>query len=623
MIGIRYSMYWPVLMHMLPGGLGVYKSQFSAPNGEISILGGPHKAWRKATEAANLLGPRAYLTLEARAHFSQARDLRHLYVMPHADPAAGETKEPVIEIRRLTALTNWRHIDSQNNVADIATRPVGIEDLKNEAEWICGKEWMQMPQDNLPLKTIQEIQLSGEEKRLAAVELKAADVQGIFLSELKGKVAERYKFSRYVLDPCRYRWEKVVRIMGLVLIFINLLQPQFEPDWKPPVPPTQISSYEEAKGQDWFSRWGENYFFFKGSHEVKEFMPKKDYVHCTAEKNGILLYTSRILDGQDIDDPENTMYDLQPLSFVKPVLDQYSPVAYSLLLYCHTVLSRHRSATTTLLESRGIAFVFKGRSLAIKIRENCIGCRRYKGKLLKAEMGRLHSNRFTVAPAFYYTQIDIFGPYMMICEHNHRSQVKAYGVVFKDPSTGAINIHTMQNYSTEAFLQAYTRHASRYGHPSKIYIDAGTQLVKACRDMELSEKDIIRNLEIKHGIGVDFSVCAVGAHNAQGVVERSIQEVKKLLKRVFSGIKVDLLSFETNLAWIANEMNNLPICLGSITNDLDHLDIITPNRLILGRNNRRAMTGFARVSTPSRLINQMDQTYRSWWKIWKTEKLFS
>ena len=153
-------------------------------------------------------------------------------------------------------------------------------------------------------------------------------------------------------------------------------------------------------------------------------------------------------------------------------------------------------------------------------------------------MGHLHSNRLTVAPAFYCTQIDIFGPYMMICEHNHRSQVKAYGVVFKDPSTGAINIHTMQIYSTEAFLQAYTRHASRYGHPSKIYIDAGTQLVKACRDMELSEKDII-----------------------------------------------------------------------------------TPNRLILGRNNRRAMTGFARVSTPSRLINQMDQIHRLWWKIWRTEKL--
>ena len=33
------------------------------------------------------------------------------------------------------------------------------------------------------------------------------------------------------------------------------------------------------------------------------------------------------------------------------------------------------------------------------------------------------------------------------------------------------------------------------------------------------------------------------------------------------------------------------------------------------------MTGFARVSTPSRLINQMDQIHRSWWKIWRTEKL--
>ena len=122
------------------------------------------------------------------------------------------------------------------------------------------------------------------------MELKAADVQGIFLSELKGKVAERYKFSRYVLDPCRYRWEKVVRIMGLVLIFINLLQPQFEPDWKPPVPPTQISSYEEAKGQDWFSRWGENYFFFKGSMRLKNSCPR-NIVYTVLQKRMEYSYT--------------------------------------------------------------------------------------------------------------------------------------------------------------------------------------------------------------------------------------------------------------------------------------------------------------------------------------------
>ena len=51
------------------------------------------------------------------------------------------------------------------------------------------------------------------------------------------------------------------------------------------------------------------------------------------------------------------------------------------------------------------------------------------------------------------------------------------------------------------------------------------------------------------------------------------------------------------------------------------MDLITPSRLILGRNNRRALSGFARVSTPSRLISQMDDVYDAWWKVWRTEKL--
>ena len=589
----------------------------------VTLLTVPKGELRAATMAASLghtvrhnfgsfIASSIYVTDSTIALFWMSQDER---------PLQTGVRNCVIEIRRLTALTSWKHIESSGNVADIATRPIPVQDLKENSEWISGKPWMKLSWDEMPIKTIQEIQLSGEEKRLAAVELKAADIQGVFLSELKDRVSERYAFSRYLLDPCKYRWDKVTMIMGLVIKFVEALRPKFCPPWRPPIPPPEVQPEVEVKTEKWFTQYGENYFFFIGTREVKEFMQKKDYVNCTAEKGGVLRYTSRILDGQDIDDPENTMYDLHPLSFVKPVLDRFSPIAYSLMLYSHSMLARHRSATSTLLESRGIAFIFRGRDLANEVREKCVGCRRFKGNLLEAEMAPIHKNRLTIAPAFYFVQVDIFGPFFMMCEHNHRSQIKAYGVIFKDPSTGAVNLHTMQNYTTEAFLQAYTRHSSRYGHPCKIFIDPGTQLVKACKSMEISETNLVRTLETKHRVGVEFSVCAAGAHNAQGVAERGIQEVKKLLKKVFSGIKVDLLSFETNLAWIANELNNLPICLGSRTENLDHLDLITPNRLILGRNNRRAMTGYARISTPSRLMDQMDKIYRSWWKIWKEEKL--
>ena len=139
--------------------------------------------------------------------------------------------------------------------------------------------------------------------------------------------------------------------------------------------------------------------------------------------------------------------------------------------------------------------------------------------------------------------------------------------------------------------------------------------------MELSILDITEFLTINHQVGIKFSTCAVASHNAHGMVERSIREIKNLLNKVYKGLRLDILSHETCFSWIASELNNLPICIGSRVDNLDHVDLITPSRLLLGRNNRRALSGYARVSTPSRLLDQMDKVYDVWWKVWRTEKL--
>ena len=217
--------------------------------------------------------------------------------------------------------------------------------------------------------------------------------------------------------------------------------------------------------------------------------------------------------------------------------------------------------------------------------------------------------------------MDLFGPYPAMCEHNHRSVVKCYGVVFKDPSTSAIAIFMMQNYSTSAFLQAYTRFSSRYGHPAKMFIDAGSQLVKACKDAEFGIIDVANELSSKYQVGIEYQTCPVGGHNQHGAVERSIRDIKSLLDRVYSGLKLDLISYETCFAWISNEMNCFPICIGTRTSNLDHIDLITPSRLLLGRNNRRSLGGYVKMATPSRIMEQMDKVYKSWWNVWKNEKI--
>ena len=531
-------------------------------------------------------------------------------------------RNAVIEIRRFSEPNQWYHIETHNNIADLGTRRAAVDDIGINSDWQMGKPWMKLRLEEMPLKTVNEVTMTSEERRIAATELKAPDVCGIVLSNLKTKVGDRYSFSNYVVDPCVMTWIKSVRVLGYVFRFIRKLKPGWKKVW---FADTDQQSNEWNHGDFQLHekevQTAENYFFFKASLEVKQFSKERDWKNVSVQKNGILYYSGRILDGQEIIAVERSMWDLKPLSFVKPIVDRYSPVAYSIMSHCHTKVVVHKNAITTLRESRDSAFILQGRDLANEIRDNCVKCRRFKAKLLQVEMGKLHENRLIIAPPFYYVQVDLLGPMTAICEHNHRSTVEVYGVVFKDTTTSAIAVHVMQGYSTPCFLQAYTRFSSRYGHPTKLFIDEGSQLMKACRKMEINIVDLTRSLNASHQVGVEYSVCPVGGHNAHGIVERSIREVKKLFKLVYSGLKLDITSYETAFAWISNELNGLPICLGSRTDGLEHSDLITPNRLLLGRNNRRALGGYAKVSGPSRLMDQMENVYKSWWTVWKNEKL--
>ena len=84
----------------------------------------------------------------------------------------------------------------------------------------------------------------------------------------------------------------------------------------------------------------------------------------------------------------------------------------------------------------------------------------------------------------------------------------------------------------------------------KLYPDEGSQLLKACADMQVSWVDVSQTLNAKHRVGVEFSPCPVGGHNYHGQVERSIREIKKLFQTVYRNIKLDVLGFETAFSWV-------------------------------------------------------------------------
>ena len=179
----------------------------------------------------------------------------------------------------------------------------------------------------------------------------------------------------------------------------------------------------------------------------------------------------------------------------------------------------------------------------------------------------------------------------------------------------------MQDYSAAAVVQAFTRFGCSYGYPSLLLIDQGTQLVSAYENVRINMVDLAGQLETKFQVGIQHQTSPTRGHNYQGMVERGIREVKRVLDKVFKGIKTDSLALETNLQWVCNELNNFPICTLSRTDDLGCLDILTPARLLLGRANRRAMSGYPQLTKPSKMLENMDQVYDVWWKIWREERV--
>ena len=117
--------------------------------------------------------------------------------------------------------------------------------------------------------------------------------------------------------------------------------------------------------------------------------------------------------------------------------------------------------------------------------------------------------------------------------------------------------------------------------------------------------------------GVEFHTCPVGSHYVHGKVERKIREVRSSINKHVQKQRLSILQWETLGQQISNSINNLPIGVGSKTQSLENLDLITPNRLLLGRNNNRCPTAPLIMSDDHKqIIKSNENIFRAWFRGW-------
>ena len=563
-----------------------------------------------------------------------------------------------IECNRLS--TNWFYVKSEDMIADLGTRKgVKIEEVAEGSNWINGYPWMSGPEEDFPTKTLEEINLSQKDldevsKDTMVVKSFHVGRRAVVERETDEQIELRYKFSSYLLDPNRHRFRKSVRILALSLTFLwkisknvpkvreNLVFKHVPPGGVPDVLKCTNDRYivttaymglktspggKVVEVTDKMLQASVTYFSLKASNEVKHFLVKKKYVNISKEIDGILYYSGRILEDYQFDgypDLCAAAIDLSSTTFCVPLTDQCSPVgiAVALEVHWHHPDVCHRGIETIYRQMLRVAYIIGGRQLATSIKQGCRRCRSLYKKSLEVAMGPIQNVNLCIAPPFFASQIDILGSYKAYSIANLRTTRKTpvgkiWFAIFCCTTTGAIDVRVMEDYSTDSVVLAFIRFSCRYGYPKYLMPDAGSQLLKSCEEMRYSFTDVKQKLAFDYD--VEYSPCPVGAHYVHGKVERKIREVKKSINISVQNEKLSQIQWETLMHQISNSINNLPIGLKNSTSDLDNLDLITPNRLILGRNNNRSPNApLTLCNDHKKLIDRNATIFRAWFKAWLT-----
>jgi hypothetical protein len=273
----------------------------------------------------------------------------------------------------------------------------------------------------------------------------------------------RYKFSNYLIDPNKHRFRDVIRIMAIVLRFISKCRAncatsvsnsaQVNSNRKD-ISDTLILSDDDLNN-------AKNYYYKKATKEIKEFTKCTKYENISSEKDGVLYYTGRILPEQKVKSIaplSGVMKDLSMSTFVVPLIDKHSPLAYSVIneVHWYDKVAKHAGVETVLRFTLQYGFILEGREIAKKVRKGCERCRYLYKRTIDVAMGPVSQFNLTIAPPFYISQIDIAGPFKAFSSHNKRTSIKIWFCVFCCATTKTVCIKVLEDYSTSAFFQAFT-----------------------------------------------------------------------------------------------------------------------------------------------------------------------
>ncbi|GAB0086571.1 hypothetical protein DMENIID0001_006610 [Sergentomyia squamirostris] len=456
--------------------------------------------------------------------------------------------------------SQWRHIRTDVNPADMISRGVAPEQLATSTLWWSGPSWFLRPESEWPPSF--EKHVSIQQDTTVLVQTTSRDQPPTILSKflecstslwkLKRRIAHWLRFMAF-LSPSHQRISGPITTEELeksVRILIRMDQTENFPG---------LARQLERSGDVTKSQW----------KQLSSLTPFID-------SEGLIRVGGRL------------QHSEESYATKHPIILPRSPLTDWILEDIH-MRQNHLGPTSLLATARQLYWPIGGRNSTRKIVHRCRRCHRANPEAMSQLMGELPYHRVNYIRPFQATGVDYAGPILYRpsvprgAMQRKIGLLKGYISVFVCMATKAVHLEFVTSLTTEGFIAAFRRFGARRNTPRHMYSDCGKNFEGASKELvTLHQQE-----RFQEAVSADTTDEGVIWHfnppyspHQGGLWEACVKRVKYHLSRVCQHVHLTFEEMTTVLCQIEATLNSRPIAL--ISNDPNDRSYLTPGHFLTG-----------------------------------------
>ena len=473
----------------------------------------------------------------------------------HGDPNKWKTfvSNRVVEITSNVSHSQWHHVQSQDNPADIASRGMLIANLKGCDLWWNGPQWLLHQKIQFTKLNTTPTDLERKKNTLRALKIAENDNEDNTLStkldafdtltELLRTITYCHRFLKQ--NKLKENIDSTITTEELQHSLQTCIKLEQKEEFK-----EEIESLKRKKT-------------VKKSSKLKSLNPYLD-------ENGVLKVGGRLRNAELSDECKHPI-----------ILGRNSKLTGLIIAEAHSK-TLHGGIQLMLTYLRSKYWILRVKTLVKQYIHRCLVCAKLNAKVRTQVMGDLPSVRVKPARAFLNSGVDFAGPFQILISKGRGARTtKAYVAIFVCMATKALHLELVGDLSTAAFIGAFKRFCARRGKCINLWSDQGRNFVGANKQLYEAWKEAGLQFdgkvaELLANDGTQWKFIPAYSPNFGGLWEAGVKSIKYHMKRVLT----TNLTFEemmTVLCEIEACLNSRPLC----PMEDDTMQALTPGHFLI------------------------------------------